>query len=159
MDISIQIAIGWLLADALSGVGHAIGDNERLGNLKIVRAIVGKNVDHHADPLYIVNQGFIGRNLSSWVMVFVIGLSTLPLLGPSALWFSMVAGGLLVSEVHRWAHCPKLAPSWVQFMQRTGAFQSPRHHWRHHRDPYDHHFCLLTDYLNPIIDKLRRLTS
>ena len=150
MLVLTQIIIGWLLADILSGVVHAIGDSQWLGSSRIVKAFANFNQDHHANPTYIIRQSFISRNLSSWIGTALIGGALIATIGLSPLVISMIAGGLMTSEVHRWAHAPSRAPDWVRWMQRTGLFQSPRHHTAHHRPPHGIHFCLLTDFCNPV---------
>ena len=40
-------------------------------------------------------------------------------------------------------------------LQRIRLVQTPRHHALHHTDPKNSHYCVLTNFLNPILDGLR----
>ena len=42
----------------------------------------------------------------------------------------------------------------VRGLQEFGLIQSPRHHAGHHQPPYLTRYCTLTDYLNPVLDRL-----
>jgi ubiquitin-conjugating enzyme E2 variant len=85
--------------------------------------------------------------------------------GPSLFWLAASAGGLMSYEVHRWAHAPRLAPRWAVVLQEIGLFQSPKDHAAHHRPPQDRAYCILTAWLNPVLDaagvwrRLERLTG
>ena len=37
-------------------------------------------------------------------------------------------------------------------LQEIGLLQSPVHHAGHHRPPSDRRYCVLTDWLNPVLD-------
>jgi ubiquitin-conjugating enzyme E2 variant len=76
------------------------------------------------------------------------------LFGFSVLIAAMMVGGSLVNEVHAWAHRPSTAPRWARVLQETGFIQSPKHHAGHHRPPQDKHYCILTDWLDPVLDAL-----
>jgi ubiquitin-conjugating enzyme E2 variant len=152
MEILMQVILGWLLADLWSGVFHAVGDSETFGNNRIVKAITGKNESHHDNPLGLVTQSFFERNMTSWIGTAAIAIIWFYFFGISAMLLSMIVGGLMVSEVHRWAHAPSLAPAWVRVLQETGIFQSPKHHSKHHKPPHSVRFCVLTNFINPFLD-------
>ena len=40
-------------------------------------------------------------------------------------------------------------------IQKTGLIQSRRMHGYHHSAPFDVNYCVLTNYLNPILNKIR----
>jgi Lipid desaturase domain len=42
----------------------------------------------------------------------------------------------------------------VKTLQEIGIIQSPRHHSGHHRTPTDTRYCILTDWLNPVLDRI-----
>lgn len=153
-----QFLAGWLLADLLSGIAHAIGDSE-WANSSWVKTIIAFNKDHHARPLAIVDEPLLSRNLTNWDTTAAIVLPCLIWLGPSPMLAGLAAGGILVAEVHRWAHAPRRAPAAVRALQSIGLMQSPKHHARHHRPPHNVNFCLLTDWLNPIVDLLRKCSG
>lgn len=153
---AIEFIWGWLIADLLFGIFHEIGDSDRFGNLPIVKFIAAANIDHHKNPLAIVRQGYVSRNISSWIGTLIIGALWLSIFGVSWILIGFAAGGFMLSEVHKWAHSPRSAPYWARNIQKTGFFQSPKHHAIHHRPPHNKRFCVLTDYVNPVMDYIRR---
>ena len=74
--------------------------------------------------------------------------------GPQVWIVSAMAFGCLINEVHYWAHRPSTAPAIVRVLQESGVLQAPKHHALHHRAPHDCRYCILTNLLNPALDKL-----
>lgn len=150
-DIIGQLLIGWLIADLLGGIAHWIEDRVLVESSDWVgRMIVAPNRRHHRDPLAFLSGGWFVRNSSGWAVSLVVGLVWLLLFGPSILWAAALAGGLVSTEVHRRAHLP--ATGLVRVLQQIGIIQSAAHHAGHHRAPGDRRYCVLTDWLNPILD-------
>ena len=150
-----QSLIGWLFADFLTGLLHWVGDSEKLSKTRVIKLLSGFNTSHHSDPLAITRQSFVARNSSQWAIVSVISLVWFFLAGFSFVWLACTLGGMITGQVHSWAHAPKTAPSLVRLLQEIGVFQSPKHHAAHHRPPHSVRFCVLTDWLNPVLDTLR----
>lgn len=154
-EIIGQALVGWLIADFFTGLLHWIGDSEHLGKTKLVSRISGLNVGHHADPLAITRESYWTRNKVQIVGSILIGAAIWSVFGLSVWLLAAVVGGMISGEVHKWAHSPKTAPSWVKLLQEIGVFQSPKHHAVHHRPPHQVNFCILTNWLNPVLDKLK----
>lgn len=151
-----QALLGWLFADLVSGVLHWWED--RVGSVRtplLGRHVVEPNRQHHRDPMAFTRTGVVWRSSTTWIAAALFSLIWLALFGASVTWAFATAGGLIVNEVHRWAHVPAKAPAIVVALQETGLFQSPRHHRRHHAPISDSHYCVLTDLLNPLLDRLR----
>ncbi len=154
-----QALIGWLIADLLSGLFHWWED--RVGRLDwplIGRFVVAPNRLHHVDVLAFTRSGLVERNLVVWLLVAAISIGWLALTGPSVTWATATLGGLLVNEVHRMAHLPASAGPVSRVLQEIGLFQSPKHHAGHHRAPSDRRYCILTDWLNPVLDAVAAWT-
>ena len=67
----------------------------------------------------------------------------------------VVAIGINANEVHKWAHRSRRENGRViGFLQDAGLIQSQRHHARHHRAGKDTHYCVLTNYLNPLLESV-----
>jgi ubiquitin-conjugating enzyme E2 variant len=58
------------------------------------------------------------------------------------------------NEFHAWAHGVS-GNSATDFLQEMGIFQSPDHHNRHHVKPFEKRFCVITNYCNPILDRIK----
>jgi len=79
------------------------------------------------------------------------------LIGAPIAFTAALALGIFVSnEVHAAAHArPSELPGWVRRLQRAGVIQSPLHHAAHHRALKNVNFCTLTDWTNPVLERVR----
>lgn len=150
-----QIIVGWAIADFLSGVFHWFED--RLGNERwplIGRHVIAPNRLHHREPLAFTCSSIAVRSSTTWIAVIALALLWFMAFGPSWVLASAIVGGLIVNEVHAWAHRPFWAPRWARVLQKTGIIQSPAQHAQHHRGAFDRSYCVLTNWLNPVLDAL-----
>ena len=151
--IPLQILAGWLLADLLTGIGHWIEDRFGRSEMPILGPLVfAPNRLHHQRPLAFTRTGFLARNgttvlfgLLAWAPVFwLAGINPWTVAG--------AIGTCSANQVHYWAHVAASRPRVVQKLQAIGALQSPRHHAEHHAPPHRRRYCILTDWLNPVLD-------
>lgn len=148
-----QVVLGWLLADLLSGLFHWAQDRLISERTPFVGGfLVEPNRLHHREPLAFVAGSFAWRNGSTYAFVAFVGAILLATAGPSLFLAALVVGGALTTQAHYWAHRPSGAPGIVRVLQASGALQSPKHHAGHHRPPNLERYCVLTDWLNPILD-------
>lgn len=148
-----QLFLGWLLADLATGIFHWWED--RFGRVEwpvIGQWLIVPNRLHHTDPLAFTRHGFWHRNCASIVAAAVLATLLALLFGPAPWVIAVAFGGALSNEVHHYAHQPSRAPRWLRVLQQTGAIQSPREHGRHHRRPHETNYCVLTDWLNPLLE-------
>jgi ubiquitin-conjugating enzyme E2 variant len=62
--------------------------------------------------------------------------------------------GVNANQVHKWSHRTRHENGrFVALLQQARLIQSPSHHQRHHIHGKDSHYCVLTDFLNPILDR------
>lgn len=154
--IITQLLAGWLLADLIGGLFHWIEDRMGSPDWPIVgRHVIEPNRLHHAQPLAFTRGGFFARNWTTWLAVVAIVAPLFAMFGASPWLVAATAGGLLSNQVHYWAHLPSRAPTSVRVLQDLGLMQSSRHHQVHHAKPHDRRYCVLTDWLNPLLDRLR----
>ena len=149
-----QIVFGRLLADLVSGIAHWLEDRVLPEGIPLLDSqIIQPNRLHHKDPMAFTRFGSIYRNGTTWAATAAIGAPLLWWLGPSIWLATALLGGAFANQIHYWAHVPGIAPKWVRTMQLTGFLQSPQGHGRHHRPPSDRAYCILTDWLNPWLDR------
>jgi len=149
-----QALCGWLLADFIGGLLHWW--EERIGkptNRWIDKWVLEPNDLHHTDPMDFTKTPFWARNSTTFIAAGVISVIWLWLFGPSVVWFFATFGGMMMNEVHLWTH--KRQGGWIEVFQKTGVIQSGRSHAVHHKPPQNRNFCILTDWLNPILEKLK----
>lgn len=147
---------GLYFADFISGVIHWLED--RYGNPKwpVIGHTIRENQQHHFTPRSFLKGTLWTRNRE----VLAIGAAFL-----AAFWafdvlnvftVSAVLFGVASNEVHASAHrSPAENGRLITLLQKTGLMQSHRHHAAHHRKGKDTHFCVLTNHVNPVLERLR----
>lgn len=149
-----QALLGWLFADLIGGIAHFIEDRQLLPAF-LDRHIGLPNRLHHLDPQGVTRDANVLRRNWTTIAAALPVIAVCYLLAGASVFLGFAAvGGLLSYEAHRWAHAPRLAPRWVAVLQEIGALQSPKQHALHHRPPHGRGFCILTDWLNPVLDAL-----
>lgn len=151
-----QALIGWLAADFVSGAFHWWQD--RLASSRWPRIgpwLIEPSRVHHREPLAFLAGSFGWRTGYTIALALAVGAALLPLIGPSIGLAAAVIGGAVSTEVHYLAHRPKAAGPVVRVLQEVGVIQSPKHHAGHHGPPHLRRYCVLTDWLNPVLDALR----
>jgi len=156
--ISSQIILAWLLADFLSGVIHWFQDRYCKRHWPIIGDIFVKPNDiHHVTPRSFTDDGFLLRNWASFAVATMCGVL---FWATGALnWFTggfTVASSFMPTQAHYWAHrTAKQNGPLITKLQLLGVIQSGRQHWCHHRGNKDKFFCTMTDYMNPILEKIQ----
>lgn len=156
-----QLIAAIAAADLLVGVGHWLEDSY-CGVTRTAEAgprredvfggVCAANAWHHAEPLRMADSAW--RRNALPLLVAGGGAALLALLGWLG-WQSWVTLALIgvANEVHYWQHAP--APRWVRKLQAMGVLATPQQHALHHRGVHDTHYCLITNWLNPVLDGLR----
>lgn len=140
-----QILLGWLLADALSGLYHIMTD-------------YGYNIPHQIKLFMFHHENphtmtFDWQPLLAGVPLIIVGLFWHP-------WFLISLGFFIsISQVgHYYTH--HKAPAPIRILQRVGVLISPKHHADHHKGDYNKNFCIFTGinniWLNPLAKLLVR---
>lgn len=144
-------------ADFLTGIAHWWEDAYGNPDWKFLGAsIVKPNLEHHRLPRKFLQNTFIDRVRIS--VLVAIGLCVmLWALG----WFRWELGLLLAfasmgNEVHAMAHrTDKENGRLIVALQKIGLLQSRRMHGHHHKSPYNVNYCILTNYLNPLLNAIK----
>lgn len=154
--IIFQVIVTVLSADFVSGFFHWLEDAYGREEWPITGRLVTKpNILHHHDPRYFTRHSWWH---SSWDLL-CLGLLVLVAAWVCGLlswqvWLFVILG-VNANQFHKWAHrTPAENGTVISFLQRVRLLQTPRHHARHHTDPKNSHYCVLTVFLNPILDTL-----
>jgi hypothetical protein len=146
-----------LAADFVSGVFHWLEDAYGREDWPITGRLVTKpNILHHHDPRYFTRHSWL---YSSWLLLGIglVILLTAWICGVLTwqVWVFVILG-VNANQVHKCAHrTPAENGPVISLLQRIGLLQTPRHHAGHHTDPKNSHYCVLTNFLNPILDGVR----
>ena len=165
MEFLVTLLGSWLLADFVAGFIHWYEDKMLLekGKNKIVNQIIEDNQLHHNKPYAMlklspwenIKQSMIASSAIACVL-FIFGAHTIFWLG-----FFLAGFGNLV---HRWSHTnPRKLNRTIRLFQTVGLLASKEHHDLHHfkdrkivaKEDAKIHYCVMTAYLNPILDKLK----
>jgi ubiquitin-conjugating enzyme E2 variant len=155
--VILQAAGIWLLTDFLSGLFHWLED--AYGNPYwplFGRHVTKPNILHHYIPrAFVTNSWFLSSRLLILICTSIV-VVTLTI----GVFNWMVAMAVLIgvnaNQVHKWSHRTRHENGWlITLLQRAKLIQSPSHHHRHHIFGKDSHYCVLTDFLNPILDRVR----
>lgn len=152
LSIFLMILSAWLIAEISTGIFHWWED--RYGNEKwpiIGKHIIQPNIQHHKTPSSFCKESYWIRNYQI-IIPALIGSAICYYFGLHTLCLSFIIMSQM-NEIHSWSHQRCSRP--IRFLQKLGILQSPKQHWIHHQRPYDKYYCVMTNYLNPILAKIR----
>jgi len=146
-----------LVADFLSGLFHWLEDAYGREGWPITgRRVTKPNILHHHEPRYFTRNGWFK---SSWLLLcFGLVVVAMAWLCRALTWevWLVVILGVNANQIHKWAQrTPAENGPIIALVQRIRLVQTPRHHALHHTDPKNSHYCVLTNFLNPIMDGIR----
>lgn len=153
---------GIAAADLATGIVHRIGDRcFHESTPWIGRTLIQPFREHHDDPTAITRHGFLevtGNNALLLLPVLAWMGWLAPAFGGSAaasftlpFLTAFVAAAFLSNPIHRCAHLARV-PAPIAWLQRCRLLLSPEHHARHHQGGHQTHFCVVTGWMDPLID-------
>jgi hypothetical protein len=153
--IAIDVIACIFTADFISGAVHWLEDAYGDVDCPILGVYITRpNIIHHYDPRHFVKHNdWVGRLRT--VAIIAILLIAIGALFKILCWqYALTLFiGLNANEVHKWSHCNSKENGWlVTALQKTGLIQSPAHHAMHHKGRRNSHYCVVTNYLNPLLD-------
>jgi hypothetical protein len=153
------LAAAVVLADFVSGLVHWLEDAyvrfKPQRKLPLLNSIALENDLHHRRP-----RDFLARSwwASSWDLALIGGVVLAVAYAIGQLNWAVVVFVLLASnanQLHKWAHRnPRENPWLVTLLQRAHILQTPRHHGRHHSGEKNTHYCVVTNFLNPLLEEV-----
>lgn len=155
MNAVIEVVGAVIAADFVSGLVHWAEDTFGTESTPLVgRWIVAPNVLHHHDASAFVAKGWLA---SSWDLALAAGI--LVAISIATGWFGAGVAvlaflGANANQFHKWCHVPARAPLVVRAAWRSGLLQGPRHHARHHRGAKNEAYCVITPFVNPVLDRI-----
>lgn len=157
LAVLVQILAIYLAADFVGGFFHWAEDTLGRDSTPFWGPVFVKpNMVHHERPGEMARIPWLINNIPIALGTVSI-LTVVWLLGAlNWQWLLFGAIGGFNQQAHRFAHMPTMRlPKFVRFLQKIGLLQDARHHWGHHTFPHITRYCVLTPWLNPILDKLR----
>lgn len=164
LSIIAQIAGILLLVDFFSGVFHWLEDSYGTEKTPVLgKLVVTPNIIHHHTPRDFVKSPFWHRNVVTASLGALIFAGWSVIFGPSWQIALFCVVGAFCNEFHCWAHrSPAENGPLISTLHRLRILQTPGHHAVHHTDPKNRAYCVLTNFINPALDRIefwRRLES
>jgi hypothetical protein len=155
--IILQIILCIIITDLLTGTVHWWEDTYGNPDWKFFgNSIVKPNIEHHKKPRRFLKDTLRQRiQLSALI---AIGIGTVIFFLGFLNWqiiFCLVYASF-ANEIHAITHrTNKENGKLICLIQKTGLIQSRKMHGYHHSAPFDVNYCILTNYLNPILNKIK----
>ena len=121
----------------------------------LINAIALDNELHHRRPRAFLARGWWA---SSWDLVLLgtlvlVAACRLERMSAAVLLFVLLAAN--ANQIHKWTHRNPRENPWIATqLQRLYLLQTPRHHGRHHAGEKNSHYCVVTNFLNPLLEEV-----
>jgi hypothetical protein len=155
--IVFEIVVTVLIADFVSGLFHWLEDAYGRPDWPVIGWLITQpNILHHHDPRYFARHSWFH---SSWLLlcisILIVAVAWCCDLLTWHVWLFAILGAN-ANQIHKCAHrSPAENGPVISFLQRIWLLQTPRHHAHHHTNPKNSHYCVLTNFVNPIVDRIR----
>ena len=153
--ILAEILLCVLIADFLSGLFHWAEDSYGKPEWPIIgKSIIAPNLLHHDQPrAMLVNSWY--RSADVQILMALWSSLVLLITGLLTWWVVLVLAVVVnANELHKWAHRTKAENGrFITWLQDHGLIQSRAHHGRHHGGARNSHYCTVTPWLNPLLDR------
>lgn len=156
MLILFDLLFAVLAADFVTGFVHWLEDS--YGNPKwplIGRHVIAPNMLHHAEPAAMTKNSWLQ---SAGIPLMLVGVFTGVVAALGALtWQILVFVGVAVNanEIHKWNHMPERRKGWlIRAVQKLPLLQSRKHHAKHHGAAKNTHYCVITNWMNPVLEAI-----
>tara|TARA_B100000683_G_C12455762_1_gene541963 strand:- start:530 stop:1099 length:570 start_codon:yes stop_codon:yes gene_type:complete len=151
----LNIVVLFLLADFTTGIYHFFVDTYGVFNSKFLKKSVDPLLLHHIDPLFITKQSYWQINGGMYVFSCVIFCASLFL----GFYWELFLFLLFCSNgnlIHKWSHVePEEVPEIGKVLQKLTLIQTKEHHAQHHTNSFMGNYCVMSNYLNPILRVVR----
>ena len=156
----VNVIGGVVMADLVSGFVHWFEDGYIHKKMPVLGKWFGQvaedNRRHHTQPrAFLTNRWF----QSSWdvcvaALLVLAGAAWLKMLNVGVWVFAILVAN--ANQIHKWAHqSPKEKGWFVYRLQKFHILQTPREHGRHHSGEKNTHYCVITNFTNPVLEKIR----
>ena len=156
MLIAIKALLLTLLADFVSGFIHWLEDVYAKPGMRFIHQIAVDNQLHHTRPREFLKKSWWQ---SSWDIVLACAV-----LIATTWWFNVLSWEIVLfsvlitnaNQIHKWSHQNHSEKHViVKWLKTAQLLQGPRQHGKHHSGDKNTHYCVMTNMLNPLLEKVR----
>jgi hypothetical protein len=152
--IVLKIILLILLADFATGVFHFYADRYGIMDGKFLTSSINGLLIHHFEPRKMLELSY--WNLTKGVYIFGSILFLVSLVFGfhwEVLFFVLVSAQ--ANLIHKWSHqMDEEIPIFAKYLQNLKIIQDKNHHVNHHDGKYEGYYCVMTNYCNPILEKI-----
>jgi Lipid desaturase domain len=152
-----KILVTWLVTDFVSGFVHWLEDSYGHPHIPVIGRYVTKpDLLHHCNPRkFVTNSWFSSSDLLLVLCSFsLLGALAIGRLGPMVFLGALL--GVNANQIHKWCHrTERENGALIVALQRLRLVQTPQQHHAHHLGNKDAAYCVLTGFLNPLLDRSR----
>jgi len=161
MHFILQIIIGFLLADFISGIFHWSQDTylHYCTNIPFLSSVAKDNELHHYFPRSLIVYSYL-EHMYITLLLTIIVISIIFIYNKKFLFqykylfITLAFFSTTANIVHRYAHMRECENyKVVTLLQKTGILCSHNHHSIHH-EKSDEKYCVVSEYNNYILDNL-----
>ena len=156
IEILFKIILSVLISDLMTGIVHWWEDAYGNPNWKFFgKSVIEPNLRHHKSPREFIKGSYWSRINTSFYLglVLILLCRCFSILNIYSLISIVIATH--GNEVHRFSHqTNKENGKLIVFLQRAGILQSRKHHGFHHKAPFACNYCVVTNYVNPVLQFL-----
>jgi plasmanylethanolamine desaturase len=155
MFIISKVFLIVLLSDFVSGFFHWLEDVYAKPGMPLVHQIAVDNELHHTKPREFLKKSWWQ---SSWDVALVSSFIVIGAWWADILNWSIILFAVLTTnanQIHKWTHQnSKEKPAIINWLQKSYVLQTSRHHGKHHSGKKNTHYCVMTNVLNPLLEKV-----
>jgi plasmanylethanolamine desaturase len=153
--IVVEAALTVAAADLVSGVVHWVEDAYARPDARLLGPLAEANLRHHWRPREFLQKSWWS---SSWDLLLASAVVVALAAAFDVLTWQVALFALLVAnanQIHKWTHMTRAeVPAPVRWLQNALLLQTPRHHARHHGGARNSHYCVMTNFVNPMLEEV-----
>ncbi|KAH6776832.1 hypothetical protein C2S51_008144 [Perilla frutescens var. frutescens] len=163
IQLLLAASLGYVLADLGSGIYHWAIDNYGGDQTPVFGPQIESFLYHHQHPAEITKCETAGI-LCTVAEVVTVVVTPINILSDHPIFLAFVAvftGCVMFSlKFHAWAHTPRRKlPPLVTALQDAGVLLKWSEHTKHHRPPFNSHFCTVSGIWNRVLDEFNILAA
>jgi len=157
MFILLKIILIIILADFISGFVHWLEDAYAKPEMMFFGEIARENLLHHDKPRDFLKKSWWQSSYDLIALGLVILVVSWLAFGIMSVWLVLlVVLSVNANQIHKWAHQNRQERPWIiSKLQDWNIVQGARQHGRHHRGEKNTYYCVITNVLNPVLEKMK----
>jgi len=155
--IAVQVVVLVGLADFAAGLVHWAEDAYFDEDTPVIgRRIIVPNIIHHHLPRHFTRLSWWQSSADILLVSLIVLAAAIPLGWVSWQLLLFLAVSVNANQIHKMAHRTRAENGWlISKLQDWHILQTPRHHGLHHSDPKNTYYCPVTNYVNPLLEKVQ----